>query len=96
VLPPGTLPSGLTTVNDERSPLDADLIVSSVGLQDVLRLDMTPDGQPVAADPVRLLQGRFGAIGQVIAGPDGAIYFITRNRETWGPGHDAIVRLRFR
>ncbi len=94
LLPPGTLPSGMTTVNDDRSPLDADLIVSSVGLQDLLRLDLTPDGQPVAGDPVRLLQGRFGAIGQVMAGPDGAVYFITRNRETWGPGRDAIVRLR--
>jgi glucose/arabinose dehydrogenase len=93
VLPQGTLPSGLTIVNDDRSPLDADLIVSSIGLQDVLRLEMTPEGQPAAGDPVRLLQGRYGAIGQVTAGPDGALYFVTRNRETWGPGRDAIVRL---
>ena len=48
-------------VNDRQSPLDGDLIVSSIGLDDLLRIRMTPDGRPTAEEPVRLLQGRFGA-----------------------------------
>jgi glucose/arabinose dehydrogenase len=92
LLPAGTIPSGMTTIDDERSPLVADLIVSSIGLQDLLRIAIT-DGQPASGDPVRLLQGRFGAIGQVTAGPAASLYMITRNRETWGPGRDALVRL---
>jgi glucose/arabinose dehydrogenase len=93
LLPAGTIPTGMTTVDDEHSPLDSDLIVSSLGLQDLLRIEMTEDGQPADAEPVRLLQGRFGAIGQVTAGPSGALYIVTRNRDAWGAGHDVLVRL---
>jgi glucose/arabinose dehydrogenase len=93
VLPAGTLPSGMTTVNDRQSPLDGDLIVSSAGLDDLLRIRMTPDGSPTGEEPVRLLQGRFGAIGQVTATPDGALVFVTRNREAWGEGRDIVVWL---
>jgi glucose/arabinose dehydrogenase len=93
LLPAGTIPSGLTSVDDRRSPLDGDLIVSSIGSSDLLRIAMTPDGKPTPAEPGRLLQGRFGAIGQVTAGPGGAVVFITRNREAWGVGHDVLVRL---
>jgi glucose/arabinose dehydrogenase len=94
LLPAGTIPTGMTIVDDEHSPLDSDLIVSSLGLQDLLRIEMTEDGQPAEAEPVRLLQGRFGAIGQVTAGPAGALYIVTRNRDAWGAGHDVLVRLR--
>ena len=51
---------------------------------------MTPDGRPAAEEPVRLLQGRFGAIGQVTAAPGGALVFVTHNREAWGEGHDVL------
>ena len=93
LLPAGTLPSGMTTVNDRQSPLDGDLIVSSAGLDDLLRIRMTPDGRPTGEEPVRLLQGRFGAIGQVTAAPDGALVFVTRNRDAWGEGRDVLIRL---
>jgi glucose/arabinose dehydrogenase len=93
LLPAGTIPTGMTTVDDEHSPLDSDLIVSSLGLQDLLRIEITEDGQPAEAEPVRLLQGRFGAIGQVTAGPAGALYIVTRNRDAWGAGRDVLVRL---
>jgi glucose/arabinose dehydrogenase len=96
LLPAGTLPSGMTSVNDRQSPLDGDLIVSSIGLDDLLRIRMTPDGRPTAEEPVRLLQGRFGAIGQVSAAPGGALVFVTHNREAWGEGHDILVRLTIR
>ena len=93
LLPPGTLPSGMTAVNDRQSRLDGDLIVSSTGLDDLLRIRMTPAGKPTGEESVRLLQGRFGAIGQVTATPDGALVFVTRNREAWGEGHDVLIRL---
>lgn len=93
VLPAGTMPSGLTIVNDENSRFDGALIVSSIGLEDLLRIDLTAEGEPVTREPIRLLEGRYGAIGQVTAGPDGALYIVTRNRDTWGAGHDALVRL---
>jgi glucose/arabinose dehydrogenase len=93
MLPAGTIPSGMTSVKEGRSALAGDLIVSSIGLGDLLRIAMTPDGRPAAVEPVPLLQGRFGAIGQVAAGPDGALVFITRNRDSWGEGRDVVVRL---
>lgn len=92
-LPEGTIPSGMTSVQDRPGAVAGDLIVSSIGLQDLLRLAMTPDGRPAAVEPVRLLQGRFGAIGQVAAGPDATLVFVTRNRESWGEGRDVVVRL---
>lgn len=93
VLPAGTNPSGLAVVNDPESRLDGALIVSSIGLEDLLRIDLAVDGEPLTREPIRLLNGRFGAIGQVTAGPDGALYIVTRNRDTWGAGKDALVRL---
>jgi glucose/arabinose dehydrogenase len=93
VLPAGTNPSGMTVVNDPESRLDGALIVSSIGLEDLLRIDLAVDGEPLTREPIRLLNGRFGAIGQVTAGPDGALYVVTRNRDTWGAGKDALVRL---
>ena len=46
------------------------------------------------ASPVRLLQGRFGAIGGVATTSSGDIYFFTQNNETWSAGRDVLVRLR--
>ena len=90
-----TLPaelSGLTIVTDRTSPLFGDLIVSSRNARDLFRFRIGA-GDGTGAPPVLLLQGRFGAIAQVHAGPDGALYFVTDNRETWGAGRDLLVRL---
>jgi glucose/arabinose dehydrogenase len=92
-LPAGTLPAGMTAVNDRRSAFDSDLIVSSLGVHDLLRIAITPDGGVDGAEPVRLLQRRFGAIGQVTTAPGGALLFVTRNRDAWGEGRDVLVRL---
>ena len=92
-LPRGTRASGLTIVNAATSPFDGDALVSSIGLADLLRFDGSRAHAPTG-DPVRLLQGRFGAIGGVTATPAGDIYFFTRNNETWGAGRDVLVRLR--
>ena len=44
---------------------------------------------------MRLLQGRFGAIGGVTTTPSGDIYFFTRNNEAWSADRDwVLVRLR--
>jgi glucose/arabinose dehydrogenase len=92
-LPRGTHASGLTIVNAASSPFDGDAIVSSIGLADLLRFDGSRTRAP-AGDPVRLLNGRFGAIGGVAATPNGDIYFFTQNNETWAAGRDVLVRLR--
>jgi len=90
-LPRGTRASGLSIVSAPPSPFNGDIIVSSIGLGDLLRFTR---GSASAAAPVRLLQGRFGAIGGVAAGPRGELYFITANNERWGAGRDLLVRLR--
>jgi Glucose / Sorbosone dehydrogenase len=92
-LPRGTRASGLAIVNAPASPFDGDAIVSSIGLADLLRFDGSRADAP-AGDPVRLLQGQFGAIGGVTTTSSGDIYFFTRNNEIWGAGRDALVRLR--
>ena len=91
-LPRGTRASGLAIVNSAASPFDGDAIVSSIGLADLLRFDGSRAHAP-AGDPVRLLQGRFGAIGGVTTTPAGDIYFFTRNNEAWAAGRDVLVRL---
>jgi hypothetical protein len=83
----------MAAVNDRRSAFDGDLIVSSLGAHDLLKIAITPDGSLDGAEPVRLLQKRFGAIGQVTAAPGGALLFVTRNRDAWGEGRDVLVRL---
>jgi Glucose / Sorbosone dehydrogenase len=91
--PGGTRASGLAIVNAPASAFDGDAIVSSIGLADLLRFDGSRTDPP-AGDPVRLLQGRFGAIGGVTTASSGDIYFFTQNNQTWGAGHDVLVRLR--
>ena len=92
-LPRGTQASGLAMVNAPASVFDGDAIVSSIGLADLLRFDGSRAHAP-AGEPVRLLQGRFGAIGGVTATASGDIYFFTQNNETWSAGRDVLVRLR--
>ena len=92
-LPRGTRASGLAIVNAASSPFDGDAIVSSIGLADLLRFDGSRTRAP-GGDPVRLLNGRFGAIGGVTATPNGDIYFFTQNNEAWATGRDVLVRLR--
>jgi glucose/arabinose dehydrogenase len=92
-LPRGTQASGLAIVNAPASAFDGDAIVSSIGLADLLRFDGSRAQAPTG-EPVRLLQGRFGAIGGVTATPSGDVYFFTQNNETWSAGRDVLVRLR--
>jgi glucose/arabinose dehydrogenase len=90
----GTRASGLATIGLPSHPLFGDLIVSAEGTEDLVRIRLTADGQRARGLPAFLLQGRFGRIAQVTTGTDGAIYFVTANRDTWGAGTDVLVRLR--
>jgi len=94
MLPPDTQASGVAIVSLPGHPLYGDLVVSTEATRDLLRIRLTPDGQRANGTPASLLQGRFGRIAQVAAGPDGAIYFVTANQDTWGPASDVLVRLR--
>jgi glucose/arabinose dehydrogenase len=91
LLPPGTEPSGATTIRLATSPLYGDLIVSVLGGEDLLRVRFSTTERGVVSG--RLLQGRFGRIAQVTSAPDGSLYFVTGNHETSGEGNDMLVRL---
>jgi glucose/arabinose dehydrogenase len=95
-LPDGTDTTGLVTINMATHPLHGDLIVSARGARDLLRIRLTGDRRSASAPPSQLLQGRFGRIAQVTAAPDGTLYFITANRDTWGPASDMLVRVTLR
>jgi hypothetical protein len=91
-LPAGTRVSGLAIVGAEASPFYRAVVVSSMGLADLL-VFTGRDGDS-GDGATRLLQGQFGAIGGVTAAPTGDLYFFTANSQTWGAGSDVLVRLR--
>ncbi|MGH9373402.1 MAG: PQQ-dependent sugar dehydrogenase [Vicinamibacterales bacterium] len=91
LFPPGTEPSGMTTVPTPTSALSGDLIVSALGAEDLLRVRIDAAGRGRLAG--RLLQRRFGRIAQVTATLDGALYVITANAETRGAGNDMLIRI---
>jgi len=75
----------------DRAVPHGDLFVASPGAQDLFRVRFA-DGRP-ASRGERLLHGRFGRIGAVAQGADGALYFTTANRDLWGAGQDLLVQL---
>jgi glucose/arabinose dehydrogenase len=91
LLPPDTEAAGLTSVTPESHPLAGALIVSAAGGEDLLVLRMGPAGRPRVT--ARLLEGRFGRIGQVAAATDGALYFLTANEVDRG-GYEALIQLQ--
>lgn len=94
MLDPGTEASGLATVTAAGHPFFGDLIVASRGQADLILMRTQAAGRPRLRD--RLLQGRFGRIGPVATGQDGAIYFLTANQNEHGPGQELLVRVRTR
>ena len=88
----GMAASGMTAVTATESAFFGDLIVAAEDGRDLLRYRVGADGRPRLA--ARLLGGRFGRIGQVAAGADGALYFVTGNAAEWGAGQDVLVRVR--
>jgi aldose sugar dehydrogenase len=93
LFPDGQLLAGATFFKRgaEKTLPHGDLFVASPGAQDLLRVRFS-GGHPVSRAE-RLLHGRFGRIGAVAQGPDGALYLTTANRDLWGAGQDLLVRL---
>jgi glucose/arabinose dehydrogenase len=91
-LPAGTGVSGACVYDHRLMPsLRGDLLIAARNGQDLLRVRLA--GGRRASGAERLLDGRFGRIGQVAQGPDGALYLSTANRDVWGEHQDLVVRL---
>jgi glucose/arabinose dehydrogenase len=72
------------------------LFVGALAGQHLLRVRFDPNDPNRVAGTERLLAGRFGRIRDVVAGPDGALYLCTSNRDgrnTPVPADDRLVRL---
>jgi glucose/arabinose dehydrogenase len=64
--------------------------------QHLHRVVLAPSGFTTVQSHEALLQGVFGRIREVVAGPDGALYFTTSNRDGRaqpGPNDDQVLRL---
>jgi glucose/arabinose dehydrogenase len=91
ILPRGIEASGAATITAATSPLFGDLLVSAFAGEDLLRVRMGAGSRQ--GQPARLLQGRFGRIGQVTTTGEGVVYVTTANTETSGAGRDLLIRL---
>jgi glucose/arabinose dehydrogenase len=90
-LPAGMEPSGITSATAADQPLSGALVVSAEGGEDLFVLRVHSDGRPEMS--TRLLERRFGRIGQVAAAVDGALYFVTANEHASG-GYDVLLGLQ--
>jgi glucose/arabinose dehydrogenase len=84
-------PSGLVAVPIATSPFADDLFVSSLAGEDVYRVRFARSGEGRVA--AALLRRRYGRIAQITASPDGLLFLITSNAESWGAGRDLLIRL---
>jgi aldose sugar dehydrogenase len=96
---PGIAPGALAVYTDGAFPWAGDLLVGGLRGQRLSRLVLQPAGEgewTVVAEDT-LLAGTVGRIRAVRAGPDGAVYFTTSNRDgrgAPGPADDRLIRLR--
>jgi glucose/arabinose dehydrogenase len=95
-LEPPLDPSGAVFYSKTLAPAFAnDLFISSMAGAHVRRIHFDPrDGSRVEMSE-RLLDGEYGRISDVVAGPDGALYFCTSNTGIMqeSPVDDRLVRL---
>jgi len=91
ILPMGSEPSGLAAVSRPTSAFFGDLIISTLGARDLLRVRFGADGRPRVTG--ELLQRRFGRIRQVTASVDGELFVVTDNQQEWGPGRELLIRI---
>lgn len=96
-----TPPSGITFYNgDLLKHLKGDLFVATLKSQALIRIRLEKDSAKVtrierwfAAD---YSEGKYGRLRDVVQGPDGALYFLSNNRDGRGtpkPGDDRIYRI---
>jgi len=96
-----TPPSGMTFYNGDRLPhLKGDLFVATLRSETLIRIRLGNDKRR----PVKIERwfasdfdkGKYGRLRDVVQGPDGALYFLTNNRDGRGkpqPGDDRIYRI---
>jgi glucose/arabinose dehydrogenase len=83
--PPAVAPSGLSFYDHARMPgLQRNLFFATLRGQHIHRVRLDPADPTRLLATERLLDGRFGRIRDVVAGPDGALYFCTNNRDGRG------------
>lgn len=96
VYSPAIAPSGASFYRGSLIPQFAgDLFVATLRGSHLLRLRVDPATASITAQE-RLLEQRFGRIRDVIAGPDGGLYFSTNNRDGRGAptaDDDRIARI---
>jgi glucose/arabinose dehydrogenase len=94
--PSAIAPSGASFYRSQRlAGFTNDLFVGALRGTHLLRLRIDGTSRRIAAQE-RLLDGMFGRIRDVIAGPDGYLYFATNNRDGRGSptsSDDVIARL---
>jgi aldose sugar dehydrogenase len=94
---PAIAPSGASFFRGRAIPqFENNLFVATLRGVHLLRLRLDPSASGRIAAQERLLDQRFGRIRDVVAGPDGFLYFSTNNRDGRGsPGtsDDLIARI---
>ena len=94
--PPAT-PSGAAFYSGAVLPgFRHDLFLATLDGVHLLRVRFDPADPRRVVGTERLLDGLLGRLSDVVAGPDGALYVATGNRDGIGepvPGDDRIVRL---
>ncbi len=93
-----TPPSGITFYNSNKlTDLKGDLFVSTLRSESLIRISLKRDGSRYMVNRIqRWFEGRYGRIRDVVAGPDGFLYFLTNNRDGRGSPRkedDHIYRL---
>lgn len=93
---PAIAPSGASFYRGAAFPRFAnDLFVAALRGTHLLRLRIDRDTRRIASEE-RLLEGRYGRLRDVVAGPDGYLYVATNNRDGRGSpsaSDDRILRL---
>jgi glucose/arabinose dehydrogenase len=96
-----TPPSGITFYNgDLLKHLKGDLFVATLKSQALIRIRLEKDPEKVGRIERWFAsndsEGRYGRLRDVVEGPDGALYFLSNNRDGRGnpkPGDDKIYRI---
>ena len=95
-----TPPSGITFYDgDLLSHLKGDLFVATLRSKALIRIRLDGTGKITRIErwfATDYDEGRYGRLRDVVEGPDGALYFLTNNRDGRGepkPGDDRIYRI---
>ncbi|MBI5233728.1 MAG: PQQ-dependent sugar dehydrogenase [Deltaproteobacteria bacterium] len=90
-----TPPSGITFYKGNLLPhLKGDLFAATLKSKALIRIRLDINAATVIRTE-RWFEGKFGRLRDVVEGPDGALYFLTNNRDGRGdpmPGDDKIYR----